>query len=108
MWIEVSCPKCGLNTHINSRGSCKVCRAVLVYRAARRVKEINVAGRVAFRWFPDEHGRDTVFRDDGRTITQERGQWLRVIGPKIAFERHDRRRTARPNPAWWFLEPRAQ
>lgn len=106
MWIEISCPKCGLNTHVNSRGSCKACRAVLVYEAARRVKEIDVAGRVAFLWHPDECGRDTVFVDDGRTITQERGQWTRVQGPKIILERHDRRRTARPNPAWAFLIPR--
>lgn len=80
---------------------------MLVYKAARRVTEINVEGRTAFLWHPDpECGPDIVHCDDGRTIQQERGHWVRVQGNKITFERYDRRRTARPNPAWAFLDKR--
>ena len=98
VWIQVSCPKCGMNAWINSRGSCKVCRAVLIYAAAQRVKSVTIAGRVAFRWYPDQDGRETVMVDDGRSITQERGCWMRCQGVSVIFDRPDRRRTAQVRP----------
>ena len=87
--------------------SAPVCRSIHVYKAARRVKEIDVSKAPnAYLWEPDPNGKDRVMVDDGRSIQQENGTWFKVQGTKIILERYDRRRTARPNPAWAFLDRR--
>jgi hypothetical protein len=101
MWVDVSCPRCSHNQRINGCGLCRACKAFLIWRPSDRVRKIDLRGKlVAFQWHPDDDGSETVHPDNGATVTQERGLWIRLQGDTVEFVKPDRRSTARAKD-WW-------
>ena len=99
MWIDVSCPKCAMNRRINGVGRCGVCHALLIVSPARHRRAIDCRGSTAFRWYADSGGSETIHKDDGAQLVQERGVWARVQSDFVVFERVDHRRSVRVE-AW--------
>lgn len=100
MWTDVSCPRCSFGRRINGIGRCGGCGAILIYRPSARRKTLDIRGRIAFMWSPDDAGDAYVHPDDGKKISQERGVWIRCQGDTVTFDHPDRRRTARPTYSW--------